>query len=217
MVQILNLNASTDTIGLNTINASVTIPTDSIEMNASITASITNYLGVTVNLTEANLTGPNVFVDTISPTIELNGDADYTVLLSTTFNDPNATAYDGSPGYSADDYSKIKVGILNTSMVGSTVNYTYTAYDDAAGNPGESINRTVTVIDYNLFNVTSLTVSSNNLVNDSYAKAGDEIEIVLKTIGAVEDVDGTILGGDDFTSSPYSSGTTFIDKNHHSK
>ena len=46
--------------------------------------------------------------------------------------------------------SKIKVGILNTSMVGSTVNYTYTAYDDAAGNPGESINRTVTVIDYNL-------------------------------------------------------------------
>ena len=212
MVQILNLNASTDTIGLNTINASVTIPTDSIEMNASITASITNYLGVTVNLTEANLTGPNVFVDTISPTIELNGDADYTVLLSTTFNDPNATAYDGSPGYSADDYSKIKVGILNTSMVGSTVNYTYTAYDDAAGNPGESINRTVTVIDYNLFNVTSLTVSSNNLVNDSYAKAGDEIEIVLKTIGAVEDVDGTILGGDDFTSSPYSSGTTFIEK-----
>ena len=97
-------------------------------------------------------------------------------------------------------------------MVGSTVNYTYTAYDDAAGNPGESINRTVTVIDYNLFNVTSLTVSSNNLVNDSYAKAGDEIEIVLKTIGAVEDVDGTILGGDDFTSSPYSSGTTFIEK-----
>ena len=24
-------------------------------------------------------------------------------------------------------------------MVGSTVNYTYTAYDDAAGNPGEII------------------------------------------------------------------------------
>ena len=62
MVQILNLNVSTDTIGLNTINTSVTIPTDSIEMNASITASITNYLGVTVNLTEANLTGANVFV-----------------------------------------------------------------------------------------------------------------------------------------------------------
>ena len=112
---------------------------------------------------------------------------------------------------------RLKSGILNTSMVGSTVNYTYTAYDDAAGNPGESITRTVTVIDYNPFSVTSLTVSSNNLVNDSYAKAGDEIEIVLKTIGAVEDVDGTILGGDDFTSSPYSSGTTFITKNHHSK
>ena len=78
-VQILNLNASTDTIGLNTINASVTIPTDSIEMNASITALIANYLGVTVNLTETNLTGPNVFVDTISPTITLNGSENHTI------------------------------------------------------------------------------------------------------------------------------------------
>ena len=43
-VQILNLNTNVGTNGLNTINASVTIPTDSIEMNASITASITNYL-----------------------------------------------------------------------------------------------------------------------------------------------------------------------------
>ena len=43
-----------------------------------------------------------------------------------------------------------ETGILNTSMINSTVNYTYTAYDDAAGNPGASINRTVTVIDYNL-------------------------------------------------------------------
>ena len=43
----------------------------------------------------------------------------------------------------------------------------------------------MTVIDYNPLNVTSLTVKSNNSVNDSYAKAGDEVEITLKTIGAL--------------------------------
>ena len=100
---------------------------------------------------ESDITGANVFVDTIPPTIALIGDADYTVLVNTNFNDPNATASDGSPGYSASDYSRSETGILNTSMINSTVNYTYTAYDDAAGNPGASINRTVTVIDYNLF------------------------------------------------------------------
>ena len=211
-VQILNLNTNVSASSLNTIETSVTIPEDSIEMNASITASIANYLGATLDLTESDITGANVFVDTIPPTIALIGDADYTVLVNTTFNDPNATASDGSLGYSASDYSTSKTGILDTSVIGSTVTYTYTAYDDAAGNPGASINRTVTVIDYNPLNVTSLTVKSNNSVNDSYAKAGDEVEITLKTIGAVEDVDGTILGDDSFISSPYSSGTTFITK-----
>ena len=143
-VQILNLNANVNKSSLNTIETSVTIPADSIEMNASITASITNYLGATLDLTESNLTGANVFVDTIPPTIELIGDADYTVLVNTTFNDPNATASDGSPGYSASDYSRSETGILNTSKIGSTVTYTYTAYDDAAGNLGASTTRDVT-------------------------------------------------------------------------
>ena len=126
--------------------ASVTIPTERIEMYVNFTASITNHLGAMLNLTENNLTGANVFVDTISPTIELIGDADYTVLVNTTFIDPNATASDGSPGYSASNYSKSETGILNTSILDSTVTYTYTADDDAAGNPGASTTRTVTVV-----------------------------------------------------------------------
>ena len=124
--QILNLNTNVEASGPNTINASVTIPADSIEMNASITASIANYLGATLNLTESNLTGANVFVDTILPTIELIGSADYTVFVNTDYNDPNATASDGSPGYSANDYSTSKTGTLDTSIVGSTATYTYT-------------------------------------------------------------------------------------------
>ena len=124
MVQILNLNVSTDTIGLNTINTSVTIPTDSIEMNASITASITNYLGVTVNLTEANLTGANVFVDTISPKIELTGDANHTIFVNSNYEELGAVASDGDPNY-IPNYTITTSGSLNNTMVGSFELYTY--------------------------------------------------------------------------------------------
>ena len=55
-------------------------------------------------------------------------------------------------------------------------------------------------------------MSSDNSVNNSYARAGDEILITLKTIGAVEDVQGDILGDGNFASDPRSSGTTFITK-----
>ena len=152
-------------------------------------------MGATLNLTESNLTGANVFVDTILPTIELIGSADYTVLVNTSFNDPNATASDGSPGYSASDYSTSKTGTLDTSIVNSTATYTYTAYDDAAGNPGASITRTVTVVNYAHIAVTNLTVSSNNSVNNGYVKAGDEITITLATDGSdLGNATGNILG-----------------------
>ena len=211
-VQIQNLNANVGTSSLNTIEASVTIPTDSIEMNASVTASITNYLGVTLNLTETNLTLQNVFIDTIAPTITPIGDANYMVLVNTTFSDLGANAYDGSPGYNASNYSTIKTGNVNTSDIGSTVNYTYTAYADAAGNPGASINRTVTVVDYDPINVTSLTVNSNNSVNNSYAKAGDNVTIMLVTDGSdITNITGTILGDASFTKQN-SSGTITISK-----
>ena len=86
--QILNLITYTD-LDPNTINASVTIPAESIETDVNFTISIANYLGAMLNLTEDNLTSSNVFVDTISPTIELIGDANYTVLVNTTFSHPS--------------------------------------------------------------------------------------------------------------------------------
>ena len=85
MLQILNLNANVDTSSLNTINASVTIPAGDIEMYVNVTASITNHLGAMLNLTESNVTDQNVFVDTIPPTITLNGRANYTVLVNSSY------------------------------------------------------------------------------------------------------------------------------------
>ena len=71
-VQILNLNTNVGKNGPNTINASVTIPADGIEMYTNVTASITNYLGAMLNLTENDIVGQNVFVDTIPPRITVN-------------------------------------------------------------------------------------------------------------------------------------------------
>ena len=211
MVQILNLSTNVGKSGPNTINASVTIPPDGIEMYTNITASITNYLGAMLNLTENDIVGQNVFVDTISPRITVNGNAAHTVLVDTEYDDQGASASDGSPGYSA-SYSTSIDGTLDPSIIGSTVNYTYTADDDAAGNPGASINRTVTVVDYNPLTITSLTVSSDNFANSSYAKAGDEINITLVTDGSdVGNVTGNILGADDFAQSS-SSGTIIFSK-----
>ena len=199
-VQIQNLNANVNKTSLNTIEATVTIPTDSIEINASITALITSSLGATLDLTETVLIGQNVFIDTIAPTITPIGDANYAALVGTSYTDQGAIVSDGSPGYNASNYSTSKTGNVNTSDIGSIVTYTYTAYDDAAGNPGASATRIVTVVDYDPLYVTSLTVNSSNSVNNSYAKAGDEITITLVTDGSdVGNPTGNILGDTSFS------------------
>ena len=97
-VQIQNLNANVNKTSLNTIEATVTIPTDSIEINASITALITSSLGATLDLTETVLIGQNVFIDTIAPTITPIGDANYAALVGTSYTDQGAIVSDGSPG-----------------------------------------------------------------------------------------------------------------------
>ena len=67
------------------------------------------------------------------------------------------------------------------------------------GNPGDSVTRTVTVIDYNPLNITSFAVSSDNSANSSYAKVGDEIKITIATDGTFETVLGSILGDTNLT------------------
>ena len=192
--QILNLTTHT-AVDPNTINASAVIQPINVEGYANFTISLENYLGVTLNLTENDLTTQNVFVDTISPKITLNGNADYTVFVNSSYAEPGAVASDGDPNYTH-NYTITNSSSLNTTMVGSFVVYTYTADPDGAGNPGASISRTVTVVDYDPLNVTSLTASSNS--ENIYAKAGDKITIIFETDGPVENVLGDILGNDNF-------------------
>ena len=96
----------------------------------------------------------------------------------------------------------------NTSKIGSNTIYTYTADPDGAGNPGASITRNVTVINYNPLNITSLSVSSNNS-NSSYAKAGDQVNITIVTDGSdITNAIGPILGNESFAN--HTSGGTII-------
>ena len=106
-------------------------------------------------------------------------------------------------------------GTLDPGIIGSTVTYSYTAHPDAAGNLGQVVNRTVTVVDYTPLNVISLTVTSNNPVNSIYAKAGDEIEITLKTDGNRTNAINFITGAESFDEEIYSNpqgNTVFLEK-----
>ena len=71
----------------------------------------------------------------------MNGDADYTVFVNSTYVEPGVVASDGDPNY-VQTYTTINNSLtLNTSIIGSNVTYTYTADPDGAGNLGESITR----------------------------------------------------------------------------
>ena len=86
----------------------------------------------------------NVFIDTIGPRIALVDTANYNVYKDSQNPDiPGATVTDGDPGYSP-NYTITTTGTLDTSNVGSSVIYTYTA-DAVYGRiiTGDSLTRTV--------------------------------------------------------------------------
>jgi len=80
-------------------------------------------------------------VDTIAPTITLNGANPMTVECHTTFTDPGATAHD----ICSADFPATASGSVNVNVVGSYT-ITYNA-SDAAGNNATAVTRTVNVID----------------------------------------------------------------------
>ena len=134
----------------------LTVPSTSIESYADFEITVENNNTVKLSVTENDLHS-NVFIDTIAPTIELEGDADYIVYIGDQdYTIPGAIASDGSSGYSSSGYSTTIDGTLDPDIIGSTVTYSYTAHADAASNLGQVVNRTVTVEDYTPLDVTTL-------------------------------------------------------------
>ena len=112
-----------------------------IESNATFTITVTNANGTTLTVTEDDLTTPNVFIDTISPRIQLFGSAEYFIVHGTkNQNIPGVNVTDGDPHYSRNFTLNIN-GTSKTAKIGSVYNYTYTAVADNAGNLGEGVSR----------------------------------------------------------------------------
>ena len=206
-VTILGLDANVRHVGEN-FTASIIVPSTEQEGYATFTATIENNYNDTIGLTQDNFLGSNVFVDNVGPKISIDGSDPYYLVQNSSIEPIlKATVTDGDPYYSK-EYTLTTSNDLNTSEIGSTAIFTYTAKPDGAGNLGSSVTRNVTIVGYSQIDVTSLTVSSDNSVNSSYAKAGDNVTITIETDGIIETITGNILGGGNYMKSISSSLST---------
>ena len=131
--QILGLNPNA-TVNDAIYNAIVPVPSAPRESYATFTIKVVNANGTSVTVTENDISS-NVFIDTISPSIELVGSADYTIPYGTLNPSiPNVTVSDGDPNYLG-GFTLVKNATVDTTIPGSVYSYTYTANPDAAGNP----------------------------------------------------------------------------------
>ena len=195
-----------------TIIFSKTITQNDTNGNPTFNIRMTNSSDYAARVTQEDLIGDNIIIDTIAPIISINGNVTTYHLLQNRSTNliPNATVTDDDPNYNH-TYAVTSNITLNASMVGSSAIYTYTPDPDGAGNIGESVNLTVTVVDYGLLNITGLTVHSNNS-NNSYAKAGDQVNITIVTDGSdIKNITGSILGDESFTNHT-SNGTITLSK-----
>ena len=144
--QILGLNASA-TVNDTEYDATIIVPSTPRESYATFTIQVANANGTSVTLTENDiLPKNNVFVDTISPSIELVGSANYIIQYGTLDPSiPNVTVSDGDPNYLS-GFTLVKSAPVDTTIPGSIYNYTYTANPDRSGNAGNSVTRTILVV-----------------------------------------------------------------------
>ena len=93
---------------------------------------------------------------------------------------------DGDPNYSG-GFTLNKSDEINTAIIGSVRNYTYTADADTAGNPGESVSRIIAIIEADPITVTSLSIASSS--GNNFANEGKTITVYCTLV-----TDGTDLG-----------------------
>ena len=209
--QILNAGITSYSLGTTSLYMLANVSSNATtESNATFTITVTNINGTTLTVTEDNLTSSNVFIDTIAPRIQLVGHAEYFIVNGTVDPIiPNVTVTDGDPNYSGgftlstnDTNDKI-----DTAIIGSVYNYTYTADADTAGNPGESVSRIITIIEADPITVTSLSIASSS--GNNFANAGKTITVTLETDGSdLGNFTGTLLGRS-FTNATSGGDATF--------
>ena len=203
--QILGLNASATVNGA-VYDATVTIPSTPRESYATFTIQAVNANGESITITE-NYLSSNVFIDTISPSIELVGSADYTIPYGTLDPSiPNVTVSDGDPNYMG-GFTLVKSATVDTTIPGSIYNYTYTADPDGSGNAGDSVTRTILVVDNSSSNTPSNTPSNTSCMDPESSYniiTGDNSSTILNGTAGNDLIYGTEgndiingLGGND--------------------
>ena len=127
----------------NRITFTKTIAENDINGVVSFEIFVTNSSGYAGKVTRAGLSGGDIIVDTIPPTITLNGENNTISVLNRAYTDENATAYDNSYG----TQNIPPVGFVITGTVGNNTLY-YNAPSDAAGNTAPTITRNVIVFEF---------------------------------------------------------------------
>ena len=118
------LNATTIIDGRD-FKSTVIVPSTQREEYANFNVQVTDIVGETLSITEDDLPF-NVFVDTVSPRIDLGGPAEYFIITGTVDSIiPNVTVTDGDPNYSG-GFTLNKNATIDTAINGSVYNYTYT-------------------------------------------------------------------------------------------
>ena len=108
-----------------------------------------NSSGYTAIITNEHLTGTPIIIDTIPPTLVLNGENNTSFPSGTPYVDTHATAYDLSYGFQTISFS---AGSIHTTTAGNFF-LRYTAPNDPAGNQGPTITRIVYIVNSPAFSL----------------------------------------------------------------
>ena len=193
--QILGLNVNATVNGA-VYDATVTVPSTPRESYATFTIQVANANNESVTITENDISSSNVFIDTISPSIELVGSADYTISYGTLDPSiPDVTVSDGDPNYLG-GFTLVKSATVDTTIPGSAYNYTYTANPDRSGNAGNSVTRTILVVSstQNVSLDAQYISAYTSNQNPKYAKAGDTLGINFTASNTIASHTSQILG-----------------------
>ena len=178
--------------------------TDNVDGTVAVSTSgtvDTNTIGsYTLSYSATDAAGNNattvtrtvIVADPTAPVITLNGDAEITVDLGSTFIDLGATATDNVDG----TVTVTTSGTVDTNATGSYV-LSYSA-TDAAGNSAAVVTRTVTVADLTapviaLNGDAEITVGLDTVFTDPGATANDAVDGDITPV-AVSNVDTAIAG-----------------------
>ena len=153
-------NAITPTITDNTLVATYDVEstvTDTSSLAFTINAKNEDNL-ITLQLSETNLPGSGVIIDSTAPVITLIGNDPFLVYTNTSFTDPGANATDRryATNQTISTSDTVNVNVPDTYLL------EYTAPNDPAGNTGPTITRTVTVQDPPPINIDSLSFTNDD-------------------------------------------------------